>query len=321
MEVISTQAQVEMENAAKALKNGQLVAFPTETVYGLGADAANEKAVRRIYAVKGRPTSHPLIVHISSINQLDKWAVDIPDYALKLAQAFWPGPMTLILKRSKLAQNFITGGQENVGVRVPSHPIAFALLREFEKIGGEGIAAPSANRFGAVSPTNPIAVNEEIGKYLNPKDLILNGGTSSIGVESTIINCIEKTPFILRPGAITNKMITNVANLICNSTAASTDVRTSGSFESHYAPNTKVIVGTNPEIGDGFIALENLPTPSGVIRLASPADIEQFARELYEALRDGDKKKVNRIVIAQPPGPGLALAIRDRVSKAASKIN
>ena len=173
MEIIANMTEGVIKKAAKALKDGHLVAFPTETVYGLGADATNEKAVARIYSVKGRPADHPLIVHISSINKINEWAVDIPEYALKLARDFWPGPMTLILKRSDLAKNFITGGQDNVGVRVPSHPLAFELLNEFEKLGGLGIAAPSANRFGAVSPTSSKAVVEEIGSKLSKLDFII----------------------------------------------------------------------------------------------------------------------------------------------------
>jgi len=319
MEIISNPTQVEIKKAAQALMDGHLVAFPTETVYGLGADATNEKAVSRVYSVKARPTDHPLIVHISSINQLDKWVVDIPEYAIKLANKFWPGPMTLILKRSEIAKDFITGGQENVGVRVPSHPVALALLSEFERLGGLGVAAPSANRFRAVSPTNSKAVIEEIGIYLTHKDLILDGGKSFIGVESTIIHCANKAPIVLRPGAITSEMVIGVTDNISHDSVFSTSVRTSGLFESHYTPNTEVIFGEEPEAGDGFIALSNLPTPAGAIRLASPEDAEQFARELYEALRDGDRKKVKRIVIAQPSGPGLAVAIRDRITRAACK--
>jgi len=318
MEIISNPTQDDIKKAAKAIKDGHLVAFPTETVYGLGADATNEKAVSRIYSAKGRPTDHPLIVHISSINQLEKWAIEIPEYAIKLANKFWPGPMTLILKRSELAKDFITGSQENVGVRVPAHPVALELLSKFEKLGGLGIAAPSANRFGAVSPTYSRAVVEEVGMYLNQEDLILDGGKSMVGVESTIIDCTSETPTVLRPGAITILMVIEVANRISHLSATSTNVRTSGLLESHYAPNTKVILGEKPEAGDGFIALANLPTPVGVIRLASPIDTEQFAQDLYEALRVGDKKGVNRIVIAQPSGPGLAEAIRDRISRAAS---
>jgi L-threonylcarbamoyladenylate synthase len=319
MEIISNPLPDEIKKAAQALKDGHLVAFPTETVYGLGADATNEKAVSRVYSVKARPTDHPLIVHITSINQLDKWAIDIPEYARKLAKEFWPGPMTLILKRSEIAQDFITGGQENVGVRVPSHPVALALLSEFEKLGGLGVAAPSANRFGAVSPTNPKAVNEEIGMYLTQKDLILDGRKSLIGIESTIINCVNKAPIILRPGAITTEMVVGVKVFNSYSSVVSTRVRTSGSYESHYAPNTEVLFGVEPETGDGFIALASMPTPTGVIRLASPEDNEQYARDLYEALRDGDRKKVKRIIIAQPPGSGIAVAIRDRISRAAHR--
>ena len=175
------------------------MAFPTETVYGLGADATNEKAVARIYEVKGRPTDHPLIVHISSINNLDKWVKDMPEYAIKLAKTFWPGPMTLILPRTELAKDFVTGGQNNVGIRVPEHIVALELLKEFEAQGGLGVAAPSANRFGKVSPTTSEAVVDELGNYLSRDDQILNGGSSQIGIESTIIYCTKDVPIILRP--------------------------------------------------------------------------------------------------------------------------
>ena len=177
MELINNPTLDEIKKAAKALKDGHLVAFPTETVYGLGADATNEEAVSRIYSVKGRPKDHPLIVHISSINQLSNWARDIPECAIKLAKEFWPGPMTLILKRSDLAKDFITGGQDNVGLRIPNQPVALALLSEFESLGGLGIAAPSANRFGAVSPTSSNDVVDELGEYFQSEDLILNGGS------------------------------------------------------------------------------------------------------------------------------------------------
>jgi L-threonylcarbamoyladenylate synthase len=177
-----------IKEAATSLMNGNLVVFPTETVYGLGADATNKDAVARIYEVKSRPVGHPLIVHISSITHLNKWAKDIPDYAINLARAFWPGPMTLILPRTELAKDFITGGQNNVGVRVPSHTIALVLLNEFEAQGGLGVAAPSANIFGAVSPTTANAVLVELGDYLSTRDQILDGGDCTVGVESTIID-------------------------------------------------------------------------------------------------------------------------------------
>jgi L-threonylcarbamoyladenylate synthase len=196
-----------LDQAALALRNGSLVAFPTETVYGLGADATNVQSVARIYEVKGRPADHPLIVHIAGLDDLESWTSNFPTYAISLARDFWPGPMTLVLPRSAIAKNFITGGQETIGLRVPAHPLALGLLHAFKKIGGLGIAAPSANRFGQVSPTSAQAVEEEIGQYLSPIDFILDGGPCLVGVESTIIDCTSETPRILRHGAITEEMI------------------------------------------------------------------------------------------------------------------
>jgi L-threonylcarbamoyladenylate synthase len=319
MEIISNCTQDVIEKAAKALTDGHLVAFPTETVYGLGADATNEKAVSRIYSVKGRPTDHPLIVHISSINQLEKWAIDIQKYAIKLARDFWPGPMTLILKRSAVAKDYITGGQSNVGLRVPSQPIALALLAEFEKNGGFGIAAPSANRFGAVSPTTASDVSEELQTYLNREDLILDGGQCSVGLESTIIDCTGSLPIILRPGAITKEMINYSIGIDEIKGSEKSKIRVSGSLESHYSPKAAVFIDLLPSPGDGFIAMNDIPTPSGAIRLASPISIEEYAKDFYTALRLGDKKGLKRINVIQPEGSGLAEAIRDRLSKAASR--
>ena len=207
MSIISNCTESAIRDAGASLISGNLVTFPTETVYGLGADAANKDAVLRIYEVKGRPVDHPLIVHISSIEHLDKWARDIPEYAIKLARSFWPGPMTLILPRTKLAKDFITGGQDNVGIRVPSHTVALALLKEFESQGGEGVAAPSANRFGKVSPTTAQAVSDELSNYLTSTDLILDGGPCAVGVESTIIDCTQSLPVIIRPGEVSTEMI------------------------------------------------------------------------------------------------------------------
>jgi len=319
MEIISNCTQDVIEKAAKALIDGHLVAFPTETVYGLGADATNEKAVSRIYSVKGRPTDHPLIVHISSINQLEKWAIDIQEYAIKLARDFWPGPMTLILKRSELAKDYITGGQSNVGLRVPSQAIAFALLTEFEKNGGLGIAAPSANRFGAVSPTTASDVNEELQKYLSSNDLILDGGQCSVGLESTIIDCTGPLPIILRPGAITKEMMNKSINIDEIESEVKSDIRVSGSLESHYSPKAEVSIDLPPSPGDGFIAMSDIPTPDRVIRVSSPISIEEYAQDFYNELRLGDKKGLSRITVMQPAGSGLAEAIRDRLSKAASR--
>lgn len=315
MKIIDKVTPDEIKKATKALKEGHLVAFPTETVYGLGADATNEKAVSRIYSTKGRPTDHPLIVHISSIKQLDKWAVDVPDYGLKLAGEFWPGPMTLILKRSGLAKDFITGFQDCVGIRVPDQPTALQLLSEFEKLGGQGIAAPSANRFGAVSPTTANDVAIELKSYLGADDLILDGGQCSIGVESTIIDCTKSTPVILRPGAITSDMITNLVGRV--STSNKNNLKTSGLLEAHYSPRAKVLLGMSANPGEGFIALANIPTPQGVHRLAAPLDVKGYAKELYIALRSGDSQGIETIVAIPPEGSGLAEAIRERLVKAA----
>jgi L-threonylcarbamoyladenylate synthase len=300
--------------AAHALRSGSLVAFPTETVYGLGADASDAKAVERIYQVKGRPKDHPLIVHVANMQAIEDWVEDVPDFAISLARAFWPGPMTLILKRSALAEDFITGGQETVGLRVPNHPIALALLHEFQKLGGKGIAAPSANRFGHVSPTSADAVISELAKYLTSVDLILDGGLSLVGVESTIIDCTSELPKILRPGAITEEMIMDTTNLSVEKPGG--NIRVSGSLEKHYSPRAKVILDIEPKAGDGFIAIAGIKTPDGVIRLAEPRDDEDFARLLYSALRKADDSSLARVIVQQPVGGGIAIAIRDRLLRA-----
>jgi L-threonylcarbamoyladenylate synthase len=318
MDLKANPSENEIKYAAIALKEGKLVAFPTETVYGLGADATNERAVHRIFSVKNRPTNHPLIVHISSMNYLDKWAIDIPGYAMKLAREFWPGPMTLILKRSNLAKNFITGGQNCVGIRVPANLIALKLLAHFEQLGGEGVAAPSANRFGAVSPTTAESVSHELKSYLSFDDLILDGGHSEIGIESTIIECLSESPNILRPGFISKEIVESVCGVLhLRSTESS--IKVPGLMFSHYAPLAKVVLDSNASSGDGFLAMSDIDTPLGAIRLGSPVTIEHYAKILYSALRMADKKRLNRVVVIQPSGPGLALAIRDRLSKAAAR--
>ena len=320
-------------SAAKQLIAGNLVAFPTETVYGLGADATNSRAVARIYEVKGRPTDHPLIVHIASMDRMGDWAKEVPEYAIALARNFWPGPMTLVLKRSKLAADFVTGGQDKVGVRVPDHVVALGLLEAFENAGGKGVAAPSANRFGRVSPTTAEAVLEEIGVHLDYVDQIIDGGSCAIGVESTIIDCTGVVPKILRPGAVTHLMMESVildqkAKLKKQHTSSlieqeasvliskdSKAVRVSGSLISHYAPNAKVYLDNQPKPGQGFIALSKFQTPKGVIRLASPIDEVEFANILYAALRQADRLSLKEIVVIPPIGSGIALAVRDRLLK------
>ena len=323
-------------DAAANLLAGGLVAFPTETVYGLGADACNAAAVARVYSVKGRPSDHPLIVHIASIDGLGEWAADVPGYAISLARDFWPGPITLVVKRSELAADFVTGGQDTVGVRVPNHPVALGLLEAFARVGGKGVAAPSANRFGNVSPTTAQAVSDELSDYLGDSDQILDGGACDVGVESTIIDCTGDFPRILRPGAITEQMINQSTQAQIGSRFTYTDedlpgiilngkplepnnIRVSGSLESHYAPEAEVYLDQIPLAGQGFIALADVPSAEGVIRLAAPQTDEEFARVLYSALRAADEKGLAAVVVQQPLGTGIAIAIRDRLMRASKK--
>lgn len=300
--------------AAKALKNGNLVAFPTETVYGLGADALNADGVKRIYQVKNRPVEHPLIVHISSILKMTNWATKIPDYAYDLARDFWPGPLTLILKRSELAGDFVTGSQDTVAIRVPAHPVALGLLIEFESLGGLGIAAPSANKFGALSPTNALDVKEEIGDLLGQDDLILVEAQCSIGIESTIIDCTHKKPLILRPGAVTEELAESTLGYKLSGQVES-KIRAPGTLQNHYSPKTKVTVNSNPKKEEGFIALSNISTPNDAIRLAAPENTKSYANQLYAALRKADHLNLKSVSIVPPEGDGIAVAIRDRIDK------
>ena len=323
-----------VSSAAANLLAGNLVAFPTETVYGLGADACNADAVARIYSVKGRPADHPLIVHVASMDALGDWAADVPGYAISLARDFWPGPMTLIVKRSELAGDFVTGGQDTVGVRVPDHPVALGLLEAFARVGGKGVAAPSANRFGNVSPTTAQAVADELSDYLGESDQILDGGPCEVGVESTIIDCTGDVPRILRPGAVTAEMISestglsvggkftyseeDLAGITINGKAVEREeIRVSGSLDSHYAPVATVVLDQSPVAGQGFIAMVDVATPEGVVRLAAPKNHDEFARILYAALRAADEQGLQTVAVAQPAGDGIAIAIRDRLKRAA----
>jgi L-threonylcarbamoyladenylate synthase len=311
-----------MADAAANLLAGGLVAFPTETVYGLGADACNADAVARIYSVKGRPADHPLIVHIASMDGLGDWADDVPGYAISLARDFWPGPMTLVVKRSGLARDFVTGGQDTVGVRVPDHPVALGLLEAFVRAGGKGVAAPSANRFGNVSPTTAQAVADELGDYLADGDQILDGGGCDVGVESTIIDCTGDIPRILRPGAITAEMITHSTGMMVSAdhdgeVVGKPQIRVSGSLDAHYSPAAHVVLDKTPVAGQGFIAMADVAAGEGVVRLAAPKNHEEFARVLYSALRAADAQGLTTVVVAQPQGNGIAVAIRDRLKRAA----
>jgi L-threonylcarbamoyladenylate synthase len=284
-------------------------------------DATNKAAIAKLYQVKGRPTDHPLIVHISSMGNLDKWARDIPEYAIKLARTFWPGPMTLILPKTDLAKDFITGNQDNVGIRVSSHPLAIALLEEFEDKGGLGVAAPSANRFGKVSPTTASAVSEELSEFLSPNDLILDGGPCLVGVESTIINCTYASPTILRPGAVTAEMIYQLLGIDTEQgiEKGNFKIKAPGLLQSHYAPKARVLLSGDTQPGDGFIALSSINTPEGAIRLSSPKDNNEYAQLLYQSLRLADKKGLKRVFVIQPSNDGVGVAINDRLEKAAQK--
>jgi L-threonylcarbamoyladenylate synthase len=321
---ISKCTAANLKDAATSLRSGNLVAFPTETVYGLGADATNKTAIENLYKVKGRPKDHPLIVHISSMENLDRWASEVPEYAIRLARTFWPGSMTLILPRTNLAKNFITGSQENVALRVPSHSLALSLLAEFEAQGGVGVAAPSANRFGRVSPTTAEAVYEELSDYLSPVDLILDGGPCQVGVESTIINCTKAVPEILRPGAITTKLIYDQTGIEIHhdeNDLKHSEVKVSGLLKSHYAPKAKVFLSIEAQPGDGFIALSNISTPTGAVRLASPTTNFEYAQILYRALRSADNQRLVNVYVVPPSGNDIAIAVRDRLQRCASSIS
>jgi L-threonylcarbamoyladenylate synthase len=250
---------------------------------------------------------------------LGDWADDVPGYAISLARDFWPGPMTLVVRRSGLAGDFVTGGQDTVGVRVPNHPVALGLLEAFARAGGKGVAAPSANRFGNVSPTTAQAVSDELGDYLADVDLILDGGPCDVGVESTIIDCTGDVPKILRPGAITAQMISDSTGLEVVGVVEESAIRVSGSLEAHYAPAATVVLDQSPVAGQGFIAMADVVAGDGVVRLAAPTTHEEFARVLYAALRAADEQGLETVVVEQPEGDGIAVAIRDRLKRAASK--
>lgn len=309
----------DLERAAAALERGALVAIPTETVYGLGAAIDQPAAVARVYAVKGRPADHPLIVHIAAGSALRGWATGVPDYAQALAEAFWPGPLTLVLRRSDLVGDFVTGGQDTVALRVPDHPMALGVLDRL----GSGVAAPSANRFGRVSPTTAAHVQEELGELLDPgRDLILDGGPTSVGLESAIVDCTGQHPRVLRPGAISEAAITSATGLPLATGPGR--ARAPGTLAAHYAPAARVRVGADAGPGQapdrdpvhGLIAPADIDTPGGVVRLLAAPTVEAYAAGLYAALREGDALQLQEIRVVLPQGPGLAAAIRDRVRRA-----
>jgi len=322
MAILLTSSDV--ATAASVLRSGGLVALPTETVYGLAADARNEAAVRRIYAAKGRPLDHPVIVHIADATQVSDWASDFPAYAQALAEAFWPGPMTLVLPRNASVGDWITGGQDTVAVRVPDHAVALEVL---QSIAG-GVAAPSANQFGKVSPTSAQHVLADLGSILQSTDAIIDGGDCVVGVESSIIDCTGAAPRILRPGAISTSDVERVTGL---SVVSDSDkrVRVPGALDSHYAPRAQVIVVENEaelfarcaqlesKRHVGVIAPEPVRTPSGAMRLAMPESSTAYAECLYRALREADRYELEFVVALAPTGDDVAVAVRDRLTRAA----
>ena len=302
----------EVRRAAQILRAGGLVAFPTETVYGLGADASSAKAIARLYEVKRRPAEHPVIVHFASSDLAFEWVKDVPDSAHMLASKFWPGPLTLILKRSPKAHDFVTGGQDTVGLRVPSHPIAHELLKVF----GGAIAAPSANRFGKVSPTTAAHVREDLGGDV---DLVLEGGPSEVGIESTIVDLSGETAVLLRPGAITRAQIERIVQLEDRKSS----VRHSGGLERHYAPRTPArLVPTHAldkEIAKGqSVAVLAFSRPDERVDfwLRMPRDPQAYAQKLYAALRELDSAECEQILVEAPPETAEWAAVRDRLKRA-----
>jgi L-threonylcarbamoyladenylate synthase len=311
----------DLDRALQLLRDGGLVAIPTETVYGLAADAENPSAVLRIFAAKGRPSFHPLIVHIPTSGELDRWAARVPLLARDLAERFWPGPLTMILPRSARVPGVVTGDMPTVGLRVPSHPLTLELLARF----GGGLAAPSANRFGRVSPTTAEHVREELGERI---EMILDGGPCRVGVESTIVDLSGEVPTLLRPGAVTVEQLREVApNLNVN--PGNNATHCSGRLESHYAPQASVTIVSPEQLADEAvssgdrIALLSTAPPSetlaaGTTWLKMPADASEYARALYSTLREVDRLGIARAFIVLPDEAGLGLAIADRVRKAAA---
>jgi L-threonylcarbamoyladenylate synthase len=313
----------DVEQAVQVLRRGGLIGLPTETVYGLGADAANELGVRRIFAVKGRPSNHPLIVHVASADEAKGRAAVWPDEAVALAQALWPGPLTLIVKRSPKVSDAVTGGQDTVGLRVPAHPLALELLSAFSG----GVAAPSANRFGRVSPTTAQHVRDELGSEV---DVVLDGGPCRVGVESTIVDVSGAVVRVLRPGGVPVEAVERVLGRRVPVVSAASDVRAPGLLASHYAPRAGLWLVTPQTLGDeatrrleagarvAALVSPELLTPAGVTRFEVGGDDEAYARALYATLRAVDEQGLDVVLAVPPAGTGVGLAVLDRLRRAAA---
>lgn len=313
----------QIEEAARLLNAGELVAFPTETVYGLGADATNPAAVARIFAAKGRPRSHPVIVHVSNFDAAREWAGSVPDAALRLADAFWPGPLTIVLPRSRQVSDTVTGGQLSVALRAPAHPVARALLAAF----GRGIAAPSANRYGRISPTRAADVRAELGDRVA---LVLDGGDCAVGIESTIVACLDGRVTLLRPGSVSRSQIADVVGIV--SDPDQTAPRAPGRQRSHYAPDTPLsivdAVNLQQQVQQAVVAEVRVAVLArSVSSMASerlvwrrmPAGPAAYARALYAALRELDAEGAGRILVEAVPTEESWAAVADRLSRAAAR--
>jgi len=313
----------QIARAVDILRRGGLVAFPTETVYGLGADASNADALHRLFAVKGRPPDHPVIVHLADAAQLDEWSESVPPAARTLADAFWPGPLTVIVPRAAHVPDAVTGGRDTVGLRVPAQPLAHALLAKF----GGGLAAPSANRFGRVSPTTADDVRADLGDDV---DLVLDGGPCRVGVESTIVDCTSREPLIARLGGVTQD---DLARVLRRAIAVSDRgaVVAPGTLEHHYAPNARVHVIADGDVSARAAALLGTGArvallamhapddlPNGVIVLDPPNDVDDYAHVLYARLRESDALDVDHVLAVLPPSDGIGAAVADRLARAAS---
>lgn len=316
----------ELTAAVATLHGGGLVAFPTETVYGLGADASNPDAVRRLFKVKGRPADHPVIVHLGDAAALDDWSAAISPEARKLADAYWPGPLTLVVARSPHVLDAVTGGHDRVGLRVPDQPIALALLRAF----GGGVAAPSANRFGRVSPTTAEDVRGDLGEDV---DVLLDGGPCRVGIESTIVDCSGTEPTLLRLGGVPREEIEALLGLSV-AVRAGGETPAPGTLSSHYSPAATVVVVEHSAIaaratsllavGKRVALLALTPPgglPAGLVVLEPPVDVGEYAQVLYARLREADRQGIDVVLAVTPPDAGVGAAVTDRLTRAAGNAS
>lgn len=318
----------DVDAAVALLATGHLCAIPTETVYGLAANATNPDAVARVFEAKGRPSDHPLIVHVADVSCVGEWIANLPEWAVVLVNAVWPGPLTVVGPRTKLATDDITGGQDTVAVRVPAHPLTLELLNKLREHNIAGLVAPSANAFGHVSPTTAGHVSDELGSYLSKHgDSILDGGACVVGVESTIVLATGDQPVVLRPGAITCADIERITGVQV-AEAPGGAPRVSGALASHYAPAAQVVLVDAQQLANlgvshepaGLIALANIPTPAGFTRLCAASTASEFAAQLYSAMREADHEKISVIYVVAPSGTGIEQAIADRLMRASTQV-